>query len=478
MSARLNMNEIRYYSWKGKTFNQITSAFQKNKIVLPSTSGNVLFNARPLPIYRRESRSKTAEVTGNERVSASIDQLNMPNGYNLTPSASNCDFGFINILDAKEVNETTNKYQNGSCVTTINPCMSQEYNAKRRLRSGGMIKKNSAATGSSYDPYYTSTKQLLISRNKTFEQNQYNYVRQGDSSAKPGTNAASPNIYSAQGLSRCAKYHITGTLGNNTFKYQWFDGLEYDVTIIDGYYDLDDLIQQFKLTMIANKHYLILKSSVSKIFLMNIGFNSATKKIELESYAYNTTIYNTSTYEYPSGNNWSSYVSLSINASKSLVPVFNILNNGFQDVIGFAGGYYPSVVIRIDDATSKAYQPASTNTYTYNTNQTSISTSHAKLLPMYSIVHYKPNNSQYAQQGAVSASSLITRLKYNTITNNSYKYQVAYGMAMANALAYGVPEGGYTIKDKIGYPLKQTPTFSKYSDGFKKCSVTSFANKI
>ena len=51
-------------------------------------------------------------------------------------------------------------------------------------------------------------------------------------------------------------------------------------------------------------------------------------------------------------------------------------------------------------------------------------------------------------------------------------------MAMANALAYGVPEGGYTIKDKIGYPVKQTPRFSKYSDGFTRCQVTSFANKI
>ena len=477
MSARLNMNEVRYYSWKGKTFNQITSAFQKNKIVLPSTSGNVLFNARPLPIYRRESRSKTAPVTGNERSSASIDQLNMPNGYSLTTSTTKCDFGVTNILDAKEANETTNKYQNGSCVTT-NPCMSQEYNAKRRLRSGGMIKKNSAATGTSYDPYYTSTKQLLISRNKTFEQNQYNYIRQGDSSAKPGSNAASSNVYSAHGMARCAKYHITSTLGNNTFNYQWLDGSQNTVTIADGYYDLDDLNQQFKLTMINNKHYLILKSTVSKIFLMNIGFNSATKKIELQSYAYNTTIYNTSTYEYPSGNNWSSYVSLSINSATSLVPVFNILNNGFQDVIGFAVGYYPSVLIRIDGATSKAYQHASTNTYTYNANQTSSSTSNAKLLPMYSVVHYKPSNSQYAQQGAVSASSLITRLKYNTITNNSYKYQVAYGMAMANALAYGVPEGGYTIKDKIGYPVKQTPTFSKYTDGFTRCPVTSFANKI
>jgi hypothetical protein len=476
MSARLNMNEIRYYSWKGKTFNQITSAFQKNKIVLPTASGNSIFNARPLPIYRRESRSKTAPAIGNERSSASIDQLNMPNGYSLTTSTITCTSGVLNVLDAKEANETTNKYQNGSCVTT-NPCMSQEYNARRRVRSGGMIKKNNAATGATYDPYYTSTKQLLISRNKTFEQNQYNYIRQGDSSAKPGSNAAAGNVYSAHGMSTCAKYHITSALGNNTFDYQWLDGTQKTVVIADGYYDLDDLNQQFKLTMINNKHYLELKNTMSKIFLMNIGFNAATKKIELQSYAYNTTTYSASSYGYPSGNNWSTYVSTySIDAATSIVPVFRILNNGFQDVIGFPGGDYPSVLIRTSGGNS--YQHPSTNTFTYNANQTSSSTSNAKLLPMYSLVYYKPNNSQYAQQGAVSASSLITRLKYNTITNNSYKYQTAYGMAMANALAYGVPEGGYTIKDKIGYPVKQTPTFSKYSDGFTRCQVTSFANKI
>jgi hypothetical protein len=341
-----------------------------------------------------------------------------------------------------------------------------------------MIKKNNATTGATYDPYYTSTKQLLISRNKTFEQNQYNYIRQGDSSAKPGSNSAADNVYSAHGMSTCAKYHITSELGNNTFKYQWFDGAEYPVTFEDGYYDLDDLNQQFKLTMNNNKHYLELKNTMSKTFFMNIGFNAATKKIELQSYAYNKTTYSESSYDYPFGNNWSTYVSPSIDAATSIVPVFRILNNGFQDVIGFAAGNYPSVLIRIDGAPSKAYQHASTNTYTYNANQTSMSTSNAKLLPMYSLVYYKPNNSQYAQQGAVSASSLITRLKYNTITNNSYKYQAAYGMAMANALAYGVPEGGYTIKDKIGYPIKKTPTFSKYSDGFAKCESKSFSNMI
>ena len=52
------------------------------------------------------------------------------------------------------------------------------------------------------------------------------------------------------------------------------------------------------------------------------------------------------------------------------------------------------------------------------------------------------------------------------------------GQDVANALSYGVSSTGYTKKDKLGYPLKQTPTFSKYSDEMKKCFVTKLVNVI
>ena len=473
MSVRLNMNEIRNYSWKGKTFNQITSAIQKNKLTLASSEGNTLFNARPLAIYRRESAT-VALTVGNPRISISIDEINRPNGYNISNGTDDCNFNITNVITNKDMDITTNKSQNGTCTNT-NPCMSQEYNAKRRLRSGGMIKKNSAATGTNYEPYYTSTKQLLESRNKSFTQNQYHYIRKGDSTAKPGDNTSSNNLYSTNTISKCSKVHITSTLGNNTFQYQWFDAVYYTVTISDGYYDLDELNAQFKLAMVSNNHYLEYNATNSKKFLMNIAYNTSTKQIALQSYAYNTSTYSTTTYSYPTNNNWSSYVSNSTSAATSVVPVFYILDNAFQNVIGISSGYYPSTVLSLNS--SKTYQNGS-GVYTYSSDQTSYSTSTPQILPMYSVVYYKPNNSQYAQQGAVSASSLITRLKYNTITDNAYKYQVAYGKAVGNALAYGVPEGGYTIKDKIGYPVKKTPTFSKYSDGFKTCQVTKISNSI
>ena len=98
-----------------------------------------------------------------------------------------------------------------------------------------------------------------------------------------------------------------------------------------------------------------------------------------------------------------------------------------------------------------------TNTVTHCTNKNS-----------YVPVHYKPNNEKFAQQGAVDASSRLTRLKYDVITDIGNTYRVAFdkygsGNATANALAYGVPANGYTIKDKIGYQNICSPTFCKSS---------------
>jgi hypothetical protein len=80
-------------------------------------------------------------------------------------------------------------------------------------------------------------------------------------------------------------------------------------------------------------------------------------------------------------------------------------------------------------------------------------------------VYYKPNNSQFAQQGAVSASSLTARAKYNTINTAALQTKKSLGVATSNALAYGVPENGYTVKDIIGYPRTSYPSFRAGRNG-------------
>ena len=86
----------------------------------------------------------------------------------------------------------------------------------------------------------------------------------------------------------------------------------------------------------------------------------------------------------------------------------------------------------------------------------------AQLIPNYNQVYYKPSNHQFATQGAVSSSDLIARKKYDNITNVGASFRSAFGKQTMNAIAYYSSDYGFTIKDKLGYPTKKTPVFTKY----------------
>jgi len=64
---------------------------------------------------------------------------------------------------------------------------------------------------------------------------------------------------------------------------------------------------------------------------------------------------------------------------------------------------------------------------------------------------YKPNNRQFAQQGAVSGGTRLLKLKYDTITKNGNSFRSAFGAQGANAGKYqGTSTGPYFLKSKIG----------------------------
>jgi len=104
----------------------------------------------------------------------------------------------------------------------------------------------------------------------------------------------------------------------------------------------------------------------------------------------------------------------------------------------------------VQDQANAAQNVYASNTIQYVSNK-------AQYVPVY----YKPNNGKFGKQGAVEASSRLARLKYDTITDAGSKMREAFGEQTANALSYGVPPNGYTIKDKIGYPNICTPVIHK-----------------
>ena len=212
MSALLNLNPIPLIPWKGRTFNQIHSSIQKNGQFSSSTIHEPhLFAANPLKIYRREIASTTlANCSSNS--SLRIDIFNRPNGTINNTKATNVN-DLVNTIDNTFPNNTCEKYENCSVV------LSPAANARNRVRSSGMIKRK-FNEGRNNDTYYTSSSQYLNSRNRTFAQNQYNYIRVGDSTAKPGSSLSSANVYSPNGLNHCKKYYISQ---DTSFEYKWIN---------------------------------------------------------------------------------------------------------------------------------------------------------------------------------------------------------------------------------------------------------------
>lgn len=466
MSALLNLNPIPLIPWKGRTFNQIHSSIQKNGQVHADIPK--LFAANPLKIYRREIASTATTIIGSN-ASLRIDEFNRPNGTINNTIATNVK-DLANTIDNITPNNKCEDY--GNCSVVLSPAA----NARNRVRSSGMIKRK-FNDGKNDDTYYTSSSQYLTSRNRTFVQNQYNYIRQGDSTAKPGSNLSSANVYSPTGTNHCLKYYIPQ---DTSFGYKWVNKYDsstprnviantttYSVAITAGYYTLDDLNRKFKQAMFANLHYFIKDPngrttefySDNIAYALDIAYNNNANVIELRSYRIDAATFPSSNYIIPTDSN--GLTTWAVVSSSGLYPQFVIADNIFKSAVGFNAGSYPS-----SNATSVDIYKVFTSSFSPGIH------------PLYVKLYYKPNNPQFAQQGGVNSSDLITRKKYNSITKSSAAYRTAFGGAVANALAYGVPSNGYTVKDKLGYPMKKTPTFSKYSTEMKQCSVTSFANSI
>lgn len=462
MSARLNYNTIPYISWKGKTLTQITSQIQKNNRNDSIISRQNLFHPQPLKIYRREMvTGRNNHAMCNSRNSASITELNMPNGYGVTTH----EIGHASLVHVLEANVTQNLSQNGDC-TNQNAHVCTADNARRRVRSSGMFKPAFKPQNNNDNTYFTNTNQYLVSRNRTFKQNQYSHIRKGESSLMPNGTQYNTNVYSPNGLSHCKRTQIiTGV--NDTFYYLWttFDATTpniesvilnpetatncFKVTIPPGYKTFEDIQTAFYAVLIQNSHYYIDTRTATKVLLLKMIFNVVENKIELQSFSENILDSNTGVYRKSDG----IIPALTAGYTEYKRPIFYFPeNSGFASMVGLAS-YTPSFYPNIYGGTNLSNESVG---YLSNTS--------IGIFPLYNILYYKPSNTRFATQGAVSASSRILRVKYDTITNNGYIYQKTFGSSVASAMSYGVSGVTYTIKDKIGYPNKRTPIFSKYTD--------------
>jgi len=125
-------------------------------------------------------------------------------------------------------------------------------------------------------------------------------------------------------------FNITSDYGNNSFSYTWFDGVEYSITIPDGYYEISDLNSYFQSIMIVNTHYMT-NSAGQFIYFLEFIVNTSRYAVQINSYPLDAD----NDYILPSGASWSV-------PTTSTLSQFNINTSGFGEVLGYEIGSYPS----------------------------------------------------------------------------------------------------------------------------------------
>ena len=418
-------------SWKGRTFNQIITKMKKNTGL---QTGENIFIPPPVKQYRREIDTED----NCSRASISLADFFRP-GATIVNSASGAG---VHTVDFNLVNDATEK---PTRQVSIQSCARAD-NARRRMRSAGAPKQN----------YYTSTAQYLQNRNIGNSQNNYQHLRIGDPTFRSGIPATMQNVYTPTGINKKSKMFISGcdTDEDPLFKYRWINGDIIPVKVPDGEYDLEDLNLLFHAVQENNKHYLIDSyANNSKVHFMKFVYDVASDRIQIQCTGITLETYTQERYY-----KWTSYL-ITVNweiPDQTVFPSIVLLDNVFLDAIGFeTPGYYPP----------ESFETTSDKYYTNGTIS-------PKMKTRFQPVHYKPNNTAFATQGGVDASSFITRLRYNTITNHTTNYTTPLGKADANALAYNVPAPGYSYKYNLGYSANCVPTSKKNSSTMENCPDT------
>lgn len=424
------------FKWKGKTFYETIATIQLNTNKSSTLSNHQLRKALPLSIYRKEIHNINSQPfpkNCNPRISTKISAImDTPASTTVSRTQQTYSNGLVDILD---IHPTTLTAENGGC-NSPNACFSPQFNARKRVRSAGMIPKK-FNTNKNNDVYNTSTQQYLISRNRSIKQNEYNYIRKGDSGMIPGPGLSAANIYSPAGLSHCYQPMISSANVNNSFSYTWVDGTSYNVTIPDGNYNVRALNTAFQIVQMQQYNYLKTPSGAN-IFLLGFSYDNKTQSLVLITNVTSQATCSANGYTEPSGAGWLiSNLPLTDPSSITAYPptagatFINIPDTNFADLIGFMPGIYYAGI-----------------------NETSYTGS---ILPSYVQLHFKPNNPSFGVQGAVDSSTLTQRVKYETITDGAGSVRSAYGSAAANALAYGVSEQAYTAKTIVGDKPPLTP---------------------
>ena len=351
MKPHISMVKNESQSWKGKTFQQVYASLQKNRRTATPVTIHSIRKAQPLQLYRKEV------VTGNtptsfQRHATKINTFDMPNETFIAAKKHDSS-GLTATLDAKETVYAVQNEKHCMFPPSSSACVVTQQNALNRVRTSGIVKPN----------YNYNHSQYLQNRNKTFHQNQFNFHRAPEHGE---------NVFAAQGaeLLPCSTFFLSQP---TELSYVDLFSNVHVVTIPAGNYTTADINTLLQNNMIHNRAYLLNQKTMSKTFLMALGYDSNNKKVTL-------TFLN--------------------NASNQFMQLK--LSDTMGKILGFPAGTYPSLATNA----AKSFVFSSTSVPLIGP-------------PNFVAVSYKPNNGAFHQDAAQMSSAQTSRIVYNTITTMS-----------------------------------------------------------
>lgn len=418
-------------SWKGQTFNQIISQRRRNEF---TRTGRTIFSSSPLKIYRKELIKQPSPCTNN---SVSLEDFFAP-GRNII----NADTAQVFVKESR---------QDKSCTVCVN-------DARKRVRSSGNLIKKEGILNTDI-PYCTTKAQYLDKSNKAYIQKNLSHFIVGDPTFLDGPLSTRPNLYQPGGLCKGGKVHISGYETTPLFQYIWINGQTYDVCAPDGDYYLEDINTLLHNVMNINRHYVFdALQSRTNIYFIKFVYDIETDRIQIQNKGLDTALYPANGYT-----TWYSYLYYSedldiINSywvvpEYTIVPILKLLPNDFLQMVGFAdaGNYpYESINGYLGTQPDTLVDPE-LNVYSIKKKYYIMGTLTPKIKSKNLPFSYKTSNMRFATNGAVSASSIVSMRKYETVTEARTVFTSGLVGRIGHALAYNVPVPGANTKYIYGY---------------------------
>ena len=129
-------------------------------------------------------------------------------------------------------------------------------------------------------------------------------------------------------------FNITSVYQNNTFQFTWYgsSAVVYTVVLPDGFYLVSDINNFLENFMIANNLYLI-DSNGSYVFYIQLYVSATYYSNQILSFAIPSSL--PTGYTAPLG--WAGFPLI------PSTPLFTVLNNNLQALLGFTAGSYPPI---------------------------------------------------------------------------------------------------------------------------------------